>query len=96
MNYKIEPKPTMSSQQGLEYVACIPSRSVRLSCQGVSCYDPKLHPIVKIQFRSSGEDAEPFLFFPLLLVSGPLWLGMVVSVRVSSIGQIDLFRNYLY
>ena len=34
------------------------------------------------------------LSLPLLLV--PLWLGVVVSVRVPSIGKIPLFNNYLY
>ena len=31
---------------------------------------------------------------PLFL--GPLWSGMVVPVKVPSIDQIDLFKNYLY
>ena len=33
---------------------------------------------------------------PLPLLSGPLWLGVVVLVRVPSIHQIDLFRNHLH
>ena len=32
----------------------------------------------------------------LLLLPGPLWTGVTVPVRVPSIGQIDLFKNYLY
>ena len=32
----------------------------------------------------------------LPLFPGPLWLGIVVPVKASSLGQIDPFKNYLY
>ena len=32
----------------------------------------------------------------LNLILGSLWPGVVVQVKVSSKGQIDLFENYLY
>ena len=32
----------------------------------------------------------------LLLLPGPLKLEVVVPVGVSSVGQIDMFKNYLY
>ena len=32
----------------------------------------------------------------LLLLPGPLWPGVVVPVRVASMGQIELFNHLLY
>ena len=32
----------------------------------------------------------------LPLLPGPLWPGVVVPISVRSVGEIDLFRNYLY
>ena len=34
--------------------------------------------------------------FSLLLFSGPLWLGVVVSVSVPSVDQIEMFNHFLY
>ena len=31
-----------------------------------------------------------------MILPGPLWLGVVVPVRVPSEGQTDLFENYSY
>ena len=36
------------------------------------------------------------LVMTLLLLSGPLWSEVVGLVRVPSLGQIDLFKNYSY
>ena len=53
-------------------------------------YDTKLHLITRLQFWSSGRVWSTSL---LPLTPGLLGPGVVVLVRVSSIGQIDLFKN---
>ena len=52
-------------------------------------HDTKLYQVVRLQFWSSGE-------FVVSLLPGPLWLGVVVSVREPFLGQIDMFENYKY
>ena len=48
---------------------------------------------MRIQFwNSGGQWSTPTL--PLL--ADPLWPGVVVPIRVQSMGQINLFENYLY
>ena len=42
------------------------------------------------------ETLEMWTNFSLQLLPDSLWLGVVVSVRASSVGQIDMFKNYLY
>ena len=54
-------------------------------------YNAKLHSVVWFHFWSS----EMWEVTPLLsLLPDPLWLVVVVLVRVSSMGQLDLFKNY--
>ena len=68
----------------VEYADCI-------SCKEVSpppsCleYVTKLHLMMRLQFWRSGECGVP---------QGSFWPWVVVPVKVSSMSQIDLFRNY--
>ena len=50
-----------------------------------------LHLVMRLLFWNSGE-CGIFLLLPLL--SYPLWLGMVISVRFLSMDQVDLIENY--
>ena len=50
-------------------------------------YDPKLHMIVRLRSWSSGESG---LHLQLLLLPGPLWPGVLVPVRVQSMGHIEI------
>ena len=49
--------------------------------------------IVKLRFWSSGKYG---ITHSLPLLPGPLCSEVVILVRVSSFGQIDLFKNYLH
>ena len=53
-------------------------------------YDTKLHLLVELQFRRFRVRGV------LPLLSGPLWTNVVVSVKVPSTDQINLFKNYSY
>ena len=55
-------------------------------------YNIKLHLMVRLQFWRS---EECWLLSSLTLIPGPLWLKVVVPVRLLSMGQTDLFKNYL-
>ena len=55
-------------------------------------YDTKLHLMMRPQVWTTGECGAPFL---LPLLPGPLWPTMLVSVRVPSMGQIDLFKKLI-
>ena len=57
---------------------------------GCPRYDTKLHLVVRLQFWAVWSTSS------LLLLSGPLWLGVIIPVRIPSMGQIELFKNYLY
>ena len=51
-------------------------------------YNAKLHLVVRLQFWCSGVTSS------LLLLLDTLWPGVVVSVRLTYMGQIDMFENY--
>ena len=70
----------MLSQQGLEYTDCTPAEGLRLTLDGVSGYDTKLHWIVRIQFW------RVWSTLPLPLLSGLLCPRVVIPVM----GQIDV------
>ena len=53
------------------------------SCLG---YDTKLHLMIKLPIWR--------VWSTPLLLPGPLWPTMVVPIRISSMGQIDLFKIY--
>ena len=74
--------------QGLEYTGCIPCRESKiLSCKVCPEYDTKLHLMMRLQLLKN--PSLPWL--PVLLSPR-----VEVIVRVLSISQIDLFRNYSY
>ena len=54
-------------------------------------YDTKLHLMVRLYFQSSGEYG---IILSLLLLSSPLWPGVVVLIRIPGIGHIDLFEKW--
>ena len=51
-------------------------------------YDTELHLMVRLQIWRMWSTPS------LLVISGPLWPGVVVPTRVPFMDQIDLFRNY--
>ena len=55
-----------------------------------SVYDPKLHPGVRLKFWSLVGCG---VTCSLPLLPGPLWPRVMVSVRVSALGQIELFEK---
>ena len=58
---------------------------------GCPGYDAKLHLVVRLQFWRLG--SVEYLFIVITLRS-PLWLRVVVPIRIPSVGQIDQFANY--
>ena len=68
-------------------------RSIALKKQDFGCptYDTKLHLIVRLYSLIFGMGNIP----SLLLLLSSLWLGVVVPVRVPSIGQIEPFNHLL-
>ena len=61
-----------------------------LYCSQTLGYDIKMYPIVRLQFRTSDEN-EATTSLPLLQIHSSV--EVVVSVRVSFMGQRDLFEN---
>ena len=80
--------------QGLEYVNGIFCRRVTpLHKKGYSKYDTKLHPVVRIQFRSSVKYGISSL---LTLLQSLFWFAVVVLVRKLFLGRIEIFEGYQY
>ena len=84
----VKPMLTQPCWLGLKYTDCILWTRVRTPQKDNPEYNIKIHLMVRLQFwRSEGVRSTPSLpLFP-----DPLWPKGVVSVRVSSVGQIDLF-----
>ena len=79
-----------SCRWGLEFVKCIPYRGVRPSSEkGVSLVWKNC---IRWRVSCSGSQGV-WSNYSLPLLPGPLWLTLVVSVRVPSMGRIDLFKN---
>ena len=85
---------TWPRKRGLESTECI------LWCcntpthkKGSAGYDTKLHPVVMLKLRKYWECGVTSL---LPLLPGQLKLRGELPIRILSIGQIDLFANYLY
>ena len=80
---------------GLEYADCVPCRWVRWSPTpkkmrvGLKC-DIKLYLMVRFEIWWVWNTPS------LSLLPGPLWSKMVVRVRVQSMSQVDLFKNFLH
>ena len=53
-------------------------------------YETELHLVVRLQFWSCGEC---WLTPTLLSLPGPLWSGVVASLRVPCMGQMDLLEE---
>ena len=86
-------KPTLL---GLEYADFIPWRGVRLLYQKKKRGVLLWHSIISNGEAPVLEILREGSIASLPLLPGPLWLGMVVPVRVPSMGQINLFKNDSY
>ena len=77
----------------LEYVDCTPCWGVRAPLSPIEClgYDSKVHLMVKLQYWRSGVCS-----VSLHCIPGPLWPKVTGLVRVPTMGQIELFKNYSY
>ena len=89
---------------GLEYAARILCRGVWPRQNKKKCprYDTKQHLMLGLQFWRYGKCVKPLYCRSKLylqvqaILAGPSYPGAVLYVRVSSMGQIDLFKNYSY
>ena len=81
-------------QPGLEYIDWMPWWRIRSpSPKGYPRYNIKLHLIVRLQFWRSGECR---VTTSLSLLPRPLWLGVIIPVRIKSMGPTDLFKNHAH
>ena len=83
------------SAAAVEYADCISAEGLDYHPNKCSWYNIKLNQMVKLQSWSLGIWSTP----PLLLLPATLCSGVIVSVRVLCMGQIELFnllhRSYL-
>ena len=78
----------LTCHRGFKYADCIPCKKKWMSWVGYNTTCDGEAPVLEIW--------EVWSTFSLPLLPGPLWPGVVVTLKFLFIGEIELFENYIY